>query len=115
MKSTLHHTSQPTLQPGPGMRAKCRNRIDAFEVDRTTMSDDVAAERTQDAKAICRACPIAADCLRYALAHRDQSKGIWAGTTGPERGALRRRLKNRLGPDWRSVITAAMTSEDPIR
>lgn len=55
-----------------------------FPVDE---DDERATER---AKAICEACPVADDCLEYAL-ESNQRAGIWGGTTERERRSLRRR------------------------
>lgn len=41
------------------------------------------------AKAVCRACPVQAECLRYALSCGPLD-GIWGGTTPYERRRLRR-------------------------
>jgi WhiB family redox-sensing transcriptional regulator len=41
------------------------------------------------AKAVCAACPVAADCLEYAIETR-QHEGIWGGHTPKERNRLRR-------------------------
>jgi|TARA_B110000285_G_C14830205_1_gene470505 WhiB family redox-sensing transcriptional regulator len=41
------------------------------------------------AKAICGACPVAVDCLTYAL--KNHELGVWGGTTEDQRKALRRR------------------------
>lgn len=41
------------------------------------------------ARAVCDRCPVAADCLGYALAH-DIGFGIWAGTSPLQRRTLRR-------------------------
>ncbi|MFF2470405.1 hypothetical protein [Streptomyces mirabilis] len=41
--------------------------------------------------------------------------GVWAATTAPDRSALRRRLENRLGPDWVNVIAAQTPSSAPPR
>ena len=46
------------------------------------------------AKAVCAACPVAEQCLQYALA-TNQTEGVWGGMTGPERRRLRRRLRDR--------------------
>jgi WhiB family redox-sensing transcriptional regulator len=44
----------------------------------------------RDARAICRDCPVLADCLDYSL--QDASlDGIWAGTSYRQRAELRRR------------------------
>lgn len=41
------------------------------------------------AKAICAGCPVADDCLRYALETR-AAHGVWGGTTPDERRQARR-------------------------
>lgn len=65
-----------------------------------------------DAKTVCRRCPVADECLTWALERREDA-GVWGGLSEDERRALRRRLdrtKARLGrpevgpgepaPDW---------------
>lgn len=42
------------------------------------------------AKAICATCPVAAECLTWAV-ETNQSEGIWGGHTPKERRAIRRR------------------------
>ena len=44
---------------------------------------------TKDAKRVCRACDVRAECLEYALA-TDQRFGIWGGLSKRERRRLRR-------------------------
>lgn len=44
--------------------------------------------RHKKVRAVCRACPAAAECLRWAL-DNDEPEGIWGGLTGPERRELR--------------------------
>lgn len=41
-----------------------------------------------DAKRVCASCPVAADCLEYAL-RRGESHGIWGGLSRNERAQLR--------------------------
>lgn len=41
------------------------------------------------ARAVCSDCPVRLECLRYALANREQF-GIWGGTSERERRRLRR-------------------------
>jgi WhiB family redox-sensing transcriptional regulator len=53
-----------------------------------------AAVQIQQAKAICRACPVASKCLEFALVtHQDY--GIWGGTTEDERRQIRRQWRAR--------------------
>jgi WhiB family redox-sensing transcriptional regulator len=40
-------------------------------------------------KRVCRACPVRAECLEYALTH-DERFGVWGGLTAQERAKLRR-------------------------
>lgn len=42
------------------------------------------------AKAICASCPVAAECLTWAI-ETNQSEGIWGGHTPKERRSIRRR------------------------
>ena len=46
-------------------------------------------EQIGRAKAVCRLCPVRAECLEWALA-TDQRAGIWGGLTEEERRDLRR-------------------------
>jgi WhiB family transcriptional regulator, redox-sensing transcriptional regulator len=44
---------------------------------------------TREAKKVCRACEVRADCLEYALEH-DERFGIWGGMSERERRRLKR-------------------------
>ena len=46
------------------------------------------------AKAVCAACPVQSQCLRFAL-RTGQAYGIWGGTTEDERVSLRRLARER--------------------
>ncbi|MEU4129328.1 WhiB family transcriptional regulator [Streptomyces wuyuanensis] len=46
--------------------------------------------QTAEAKAVCRRCPVARQCLEWAL-RRGPVDGIWGGTTERERRAVGRR------------------------
>lgn len=54
---------------------------------------------TRDAKKICAACDVVADCLEYALEH-DERFGIWGALSERERRKLR-----RAGRGYRPSIT----------
>jgi WhiB family transcriptional regulator, redox-sensing transcriptional regulator len=49
-----------------------------------------AAVQVEEAKAVCRRCPVVNDCLQWALAS-GQDAGVWGGLDEDERRALRRR------------------------
>ena len=57
------------------------------EVDFFPDREDVAA--VARAKAVCATCPVAAECLSWAL-ETNQPDGIWGGHTLKERRAIRR-------------------------
>jgi WhiB family transcriptional regulator, redox-sensing transcriptional regulator len=42
------------------------------------------------AKRVCTGCPVASECLAYALAHNERY-GVWSGTSERERRAVLRR------------------------
>ncbi|WP_460404972.1 WhiB family transcriptional regulator [Actinophytocola sediminis] len=46
------------------------------------------------AKAVCRSCPVVAECLRYAVA-RPALTGVWGATSSLERQQLRRVANRR--------------------
>lgn len=77
------------LQTPPWMDdARCRTAApgDFFP------SDGVGVER---AKRVCAECPVRAECLEYALAHRIEH-GVWGGCSERERRRLSR--ARRLAP-----------------
>ncbi|MFI6648215.1 WhiB family transcriptional regulator [Streptomyces sp. NPDC050529] len=53
-----------------------------------------ALVQTEDAKAVCRSCPVQAECLRWAL-ENGQDAGVWGGLGETERRALKRRSRRR--------------------
>ncbi|GAA1987058.1 WhiB family transcriptional regulator [Catenulispora subtropica] len=54
----------------------------------------VRARREQAAKRVCAACPVRAECLRFAESGPEVF-GVWGGTTQRERAVRRRRRKRR--------------------
>lgn len=55
-----------------------------------------ASRETQNAKRLCKTCPVQNECLAYALANAEL-QGIWGGLTPRERTKLR--MKNRQVKD----------------
>ncbi|GAA3170628.1 MULTISPECIES: WhiB family transcriptional regulator [Streptomyces] len=53
-----------------------------------------ALMQTEQAKAVCRGCPVREPCLEWAL-ETGQSIGVWGGTSETERRALKRRTAAR--------------------
>lgn len=77
-------------------RAACRGADPAvFYPTATGPASKTALAPIRD---ICASCPVAAECLDYALACEDLDPygghGIWAGLTGKERNRLRQQLKD---------------------
>lgn len=68
-------------------QAECKGMpIDIFYVEED--------EPTDDAKAICRRCPVIKDCREYALLH--EREGFWGGLSEAERRSVRRKKKIRV-------------------
>ncbi|WP_217242745.1 WhiB family transcriptional regulator [Streptomyces sp. AC555_RSS877] len=53
-----------------------------------------ALVQQEQAKAVCRRCPVREQCLQWAL-DTGQTLGVWGGTSENERRALRRRAGSR--------------------
>ncbi|MET9077905.1 WhiB family transcriptional regulator [Streptomyces sp. NPDC004232] len=95
--------------PFPDVEAPlaCRTNPRLFIHDHG-QSDPDALARIERAKTACGTCPIAAGCLKWALANPELTpSGIWAATTARQRTTLRHRLQARLGLDWVGVVAQA--------
>lgn len=51
--------------------------------------------QVEQAKNVCRRCPVVITCLRWAL-ESDQGEGVWGGMSEEERRAVKRRGGNRV-------------------
>jgi WhiB family redox-sensing transcriptional regulator len=59
-------------------------------------TDGPAVEQIAEAKAVCRRCTVASDCLAWALAS-GQNDGVWGGLSETERRALKWREGAAIG------------------
>ncbi|GGZ24058.1 WhiB family transcriptional regulator [Streptomyces nitrosporeus] len=74
------------------MRAACRDEDpDLFFPIGTTGPALVQAE---EAKAVCRTCPVREQCLEWALENK-QDSGVWGGMDENERRAYKRRSRRQ--------------------
>jgi WhiB family redox-sensing transcriptional regulator len=53
-----------------------------------------ALDQIEQAKTVCKQCPVAQECLDWAL-DTNQDAGIWGGTSEEERRTIRRRRQKR--------------------
>lgn len=53
-----------------------------------------AALQLEQAKAVCRRCPVCRECLSWAL-RTGQESGVWGGTGEDERRLMLRRMRRR--------------------
>jgi WhiB family transcriptional regulator, redox-sensing transcriptional regulator len=65
----------------------------------------VSESNAQEAKSICATCPVAEQCLEYAI-ETHQPDGVWGGLTAVERHRLVRR-RQKLARERRDRSTAA--------
>lgn len=73
-------------------RAACKGvAIDVFYFESDEENRNLKKE-TEKAKAFCKECPVAEQCLTYAL-NENIKFGVWGGFTSRERGSLRKMFK----------------------
>ncbi|MFJ4963163.1 Transcriptional regulator WhiB1 [Streptomyces sp. ADI96-02] len=53
-----------------------------------------AIVQVEEAKAVCRTCPVQAQCLEWAL-ENGQDSGVWGGMSENERRTLKRRSRRK--------------------
>jgi Transcription factor WhiB len=100
------HTQPPT---------RCRTQPRLFDYEHGDKTDAAKRRRLASASLRCAACPVATACLKWALANPDLTRsGIWAATTPGKRMVLRKRLADRLGDNWVTVITDTGTSGERL-
>lgn len=68
--------------------------LDSLEVDFFPDPADVGAIGA--AKAVCASCPVAGECLTWAI-ETNQTEGIWGGHTPTERRRIKRRWLVEIG------------------
>lgn len=79
--------------------------FDFVNGDRSAADRAATEQRLVQARKACTPCPIAAQCLLWALVNKEATRvGVFAATTPGQRTELRKRLADRLGPDWIDVL-----------
>ena len=68
----------------------------------------VRGKAQHDAKAVCKTCPVLAQCLAEALDNRTEF-GVWGGMTERERRAILRKRPNVTS--WRRILETAQTEQ----
>jgi WhiB family transcriptional regulator, redox-sensing transcriptional regulator len=71
--------------------AACRDTPADLFFPEVPSNTDAGARQVAEARAVCRSCQVAPDCLRFAIGTR-QAHGVWAGTTEADRAAARLNL-----------------------
>ncbi|MGA5363965.1 WhiB family transcriptional regulator [Streptomyces purpurascens] len=115
--SRRHDTVQPTRHVDPDPRfgfpnhptpTRCQTEPTLFDFtngDRSGETRPATDNRLDKARRACSGCPIVKGCLQWALVNKPITRiGIWAGTTPTQRTTLRKRMVDRLGPDWIDVL-----------
>ncbi len=64
---------------------------------------------TREAKSICARCPVAAECLDYAL-DNDERFGIWGGLSERDRRVIKKALHSEASPENTNLDTAKEAS-----
>ncbi len=71
----------------------------------------VRGKAQHDAKAVCKTCPVLAQCLAEALDNRTEF-GVWGGMTERERRALLRKRPDITS--WKSALRAGLGSTPAV-
>jgi transcription factor WhiB len=98
-----HGTPDPRFpQPQSPKPTRCQTEPQLFDRD---YGDCRKEQELAKARRACSGCPLVTDCLKWALVNKDLTQvGIFAATTPHQRKTLRKRLADRLGPDWIDVL-----------
>ncbi|MGY4928524.1 WhiB family transcriptional regulator [Streptomyces sp. 900105755] len=108
-----HGTEDPRFpQPQSPTPTQCQLTPQLFDFEYGDCNRKMA--ELARARRACSRCPLAADCLLWALVNKDLTPvGIIAGTTPRQRTQLRDRLAARLGPDWIDVLAHQNRADRP--
>jgi WhiB family transcriptional regulator, redox-sensing transcriptional regulator len=79
-------------------RAACRDVDPELFFPAADPGKPLGAKQLALPKAVCRRCPVKADCLAWALV-TGQDAGVWGGLCAEERRELKRRHDVRKSPD----------------
>lgn len=80
---------------------------------RTTLGPSTRADAEQAAIEICAVCPVATECLLYALAHQEPH-GIWGGLTPRQRRAVAAGKRPAVAPVARTCELASCDNRLPL-
>ncbi|MFF7954056.1 WhiB family transcriptional regulator [Streptomyces griseorubiginosus] len=86
---------------------RCQRTPQMFDFTNGDRAADpvTTGRRLELAREACSSCSIVADCLKWALVNKDLTRhGVWAATTPVQRTELRKRMADRLGPDWAEIL-----------
>lgn len=99
-----HGTPDPRFpQPQSPTPTQCQRSPEKFDFEYGDCNRKV--KELAWARRACSGCPLAAECLKWALVNEHLTPvGIFAATTPRQRKTLRDRLADRLGPDWIDVL-----------
>jgi len=88
MRARVPTLLAPSTSAGDDWRDRAACRDEDPELFFPTGTDGPALLQVEQAKAVCRRCPVTDECLSWALA-TGQDHGVWGGTTEEERRVWR--------------------------
>lgn len=95
--------------------AECATPGYDLEIWQPVGSGPTAQEQTDEAKAVCRRCPVIDACLSWSLEHREDT-GIWGGLDEDERRRMHRRKTRTpaVNPRGRSLAEVLAERSTPL-
>lgn len=103
MKLLLSPDDDPVRRHQWQDRAACRESDSDLFFEPDNEWPVVRVRREQAAKKVCAACPVRADCLRFAESGPEVF-GVWGGTTQRERASRKRRRRRKPQPQPQPVM-----------
>ena len=97
MRLLLETDDDPIRRYAWQERAACRDYDKELFFDSDNERGELRARREKAAKKVCAACPVQAECLRFAESGPEVF-GVWGGTTQRERTARRKRRRRAGAP-----------------
>ncbi|CAG6392056.1 WhiB family transcriptional regulator [Streptomyces cocklensis] len=88
-------------------KADCRHQDPDLFFPLGNTTSGLPLLQTEEAKAVCRACPVIAECLDWAL-RAGAVEGIWGGTTQGERHLMQLHARHDAGRAREALCDASL-------
>ena len=92
-RRALCRVQASNLPAPPDVSMAHHNKLQSAHTSQFFPTRHTGPREINAARAVCKRCPVQADCLTYALQNWERGGGIWGGETEDERRVTRRRMR----------------------